>query len=92
MRCVCVWLGAAWLEKGRVDERMDFGFTNPVGTRRVLFFSDRSPVFLQFIDFFSLLRHVLSNRHVIQENSTKEKYIILIIIHICTLFTNCLNN
>ena len=25
MRCVCVWLGAAWEERGLVDERIEFG-------------------------------------------------------------------
>ena len=32
VRCVCVWLGVVWVERGRVDERLEFGFTNPVRT------------------------------------------------------------
>ena len=32
--CVCVWLGAVWVERG--DERIGLGFVNPVGTGGVL--------------------------------------------------------
>ena len=36
-RCVCVWLGAAWVEKGGEWMRgLGLGFTNPVGTGGVL--------------------------------------------------------
>ena len=36
VRCVCVWLWAAWVERGLVDERIGFGLSNPVGTGGVL--------------------------------------------------------
>ena len=35
--CVCVWLGAVWVERGGEWMReLGFGFTNPVGTGGVL--------------------------------------------------------
>ena len=34
MRCVCVWLGAAWVARGMRGLGLDF--TNPVGTWGVL--------------------------------------------------------
>ena len=35
--CVCVWLGAVWVERGGESMReLDFGFTNHVGTGGVL--------------------------------------------------------
>ena len=34
MRCVCVWLGAAWEERG--EWMRGLGYTNPVGTWGVL--------------------------------------------------------
>ena len=37
IRCVCVWLGAALVERGGECMRgLCLGFTNPVGTRGVL--------------------------------------------------------
>ena len=37
MTCVCVWLGAVWVERGGEWMReLGFGFTNPVGTGGVL--------------------------------------------------------
>ena len=38
VRCECVWLGAAWEERGGGEwmRGLDLGFTNPVGTREVL--------------------------------------------------------
>ena len=43
VRCVCVWLGAAWVRRGCVGGEvgewmrgLGLGFTNPVGTRGVL--------------------------------------------------------
>ena len=33
MRCVCVWLGAAWVEKGGVDEMIGFGIYQFCGNR-----------------------------------------------------------
>ena len=38
VRCVCVWLGAAWVERGGCEwmRGLGLGFTNPVGTGRVL--------------------------------------------------------
>ena len=36
MACVCVWLGAVWVERGAEWMReLGLGFTNPVGTRGV---------------------------------------------------------
>ena len=35
VRCVCVWLGAAWLERW-VDWMRGLDFTNPVGTGGML--------------------------------------------------------
>ena len=32
----CVWFGPAWVERTRVDKRIEFGFTNSVGTGEVL--------------------------------------------------------
>ena len=34
VRCVCIWLGTAWVE--RVMRGLGLGFTNPVGAGRVL--------------------------------------------------------
>ena len=34
--CVCVWLGAAWVERGEWMRGLGLGFTNPVGTGGVL--------------------------------------------------------
>ena len=31
VRCACVWLGAAWVERGRVDERIGFGLYQSCG-------------------------------------------------------------
>ena len=36
MRCECVWLGAAWKERGEWMRGLGFGFTNLVGTGGVL--------------------------------------------------------
>ena len=38
MRCVCVWLGAVWVERGGGEwmRGLGFGFTNPVGTGGML--------------------------------------------------------
>ena len=36
MRCVCVWLGATWEERGWVDERIGFGLFHSCGNRGVL--------------------------------------------------------
>ena len=38
VRCVCVWLGAAWMERGGGEcmRGLGLGFTNPVGTGEVL--------------------------------------------------------
>ena len=39
MTCVCVWLGAVWVERGGGGEWMrelGLGFTNPLGTGGVL--------------------------------------------------------
>ena len=38
VRCVCVWLGAVWVERGSIEWMGGFGlsFTNPVGTGEVL--------------------------------------------------------
>ena len=37
VRCVCVWLGAAWVERGGEWIRgLGLGFTNPMGTGVVL--------------------------------------------------------
>ena len=35
MRCVCVWLGAAWLERGLMDKRIGFGLYHSRGDRGV---------------------------------------------------------
>ena len=34
--CVCVWLGAVWVERGKWMRESGLGFTNPVGTGGVL--------------------------------------------------------
>ena len=34
--CVCVWLGAVWVERGDWMRALGLGFTNLVGTRGVL--------------------------------------------------------
>ena len=37
VRCVCVWLGAAWVERGGEWMReLGLGFANPVGTGGVM--------------------------------------------------------
>ena len=36
VRCVCVWLGAAWVDRGEWMRGLGLGFTNPVGTGVVL--------------------------------------------------------
>ena len=36
MKCVCVWLGAAWVETGLVDNGLGLGFTTPVRTKGML--------------------------------------------------------
>ena len=38
MRCVCVWLGVAWMERGGGEwmRGLDLGFTNPMETGGVL--------------------------------------------------------
>ena len=33
MRCVCVWLRAAWVERAWVDERIGFGLYQSCGNR-----------------------------------------------------------
>ena len=33
---VCVWLGAAWMERGGLDERIGFGLYHSCGNRGVL--------------------------------------------------------
>ena len=47
--CVCVWLGAVWVERGEWMRELGLGFTNPLGTgagyktdhRAVLAFTDQ---------------------------------------------------
>ena len=34
--CVCVWLGAVWVEGGESMRELGLGFSNPVGTGGVL--------------------------------------------------------
>ena len=34
--CVCVWLGAVWVEWGEWMRELGLGFTNPVGTGGML--------------------------------------------------------
>ena len=36
--CVCVWLGAVWVERGEWMRELGLGFTNPLGTGGVLVF------------------------------------------------------
>ena len=33
VRCECVWLGAVWVERGGVDERIGFGLYQYCGNR-----------------------------------------------------------
>ena len=36
VRCVCVWLGSAWVKRGEWKRGLGLGFTNPVGTGEML--------------------------------------------------------
>ena len=36
VRCICVWLGAAWGRGRELMRGLCLGFTNPMGTWRVL--------------------------------------------------------